>query len=223
VVPTTLREAKAQVQEMQALKVRTLYVKNDGSAYGQALALAVKNNAASAGLSVAGAPSGADAVFYGGSSQAGAARLFDASAAGTPAVKLFAPSALADPAFVSRLSSADRNVYVSAPGFLARDLPATAQTQFVKPFQDTYHRTPAPQAIFGYEAMSAVIAALHQAGTSASDRATVVRDFFALKNRSSVLGTYSINANGDTSLAPFVFSRLAGGKLVPFKSVQAQG
>ena len=38
-----------------------------------------------------------------------------------------------------------------------------------------------------------------------------------------MLGTYSINCNGDTSIAPFVFSRLAGGKLVPFKFVQAQG
>jgi branched-chain amino acid transport system substrate-binding protein len=51
----------------------------------------------------------------------------------------------------------------------------------------------------------------------------VVKDFFALKNRSSVVGTYSINANGDTSIAPFVFSRVVAGKLVPFKSVQAQG
>ena len=38
-----------------------------------------------------------------------------------------------------------------------------------------------------------------------------------------MLGTYSINANGDTSVAPFVFSRLEAGKLVPFKFVQAQG
>ena len=99
----------------------------------------------------------------------------------------------------------------------------TAKSEFLKPFEDTYHRAPAPQAIFGYEAMSAVLSVLKKAGASANDRATVVQDFFAIKNRDSVLGTYSINANGDTSLAPFVFSRPVNGKLVPFKSVASAG
>ena len=48
-------------------------------------------------------------------------------------------------------------------------------------------------------------------GASAGDRTTVVHDFFAIKNRQSVLGTYSIDSNGDTSIAPFVFTRLKGG------------
>ena len=34
-----------------------------------------------------------------------------------------------------------------------------------------------------------------------------------------MLGTYSINSAGDISLAPFVFSRLRNGTLVPFASV----
>jgi branched-chain amino acid transport system substrate-binding protein len=106
---------------------------------------------------------------------------------------------------------------------MTKDLTDTAKTQFLKPFEDAYHRPPSPQAIFGYEAMSAVLSVLRQAGASATDRATVVHDFFAIKNRDSVLGTYSINANGDTSLAPFVFSRLVSGKFVPFKSFQVQG
>jgi hypothetical protein len=38
-----------------------------------------------------------------------------------------------------------------------------------------------------------------------------------------VLGTYSINANGDTSLAPFVISRVKSGQLVPYRFVSEQG
>jgi branched-chain amino acid transport system substrate-binding protein len=98
-----------------------------------------------------------------------------------------------------------------------------AKTRFVQPFVAAYHHQPAPQAIFGYEAMSALLSVLTKAGTSANDRQTVVHDFFAIRNRNSVLGSYSINANGDTSIAPFVFSRIVRGKLVPFRSVQVQG
>jgi branched-chain amino acid transport system substrate-binding protein len=223
VVPTTSLEAKAQVQEMQALHVSRLYVSSDGSPYGSAIAQAVRTDAPGASVTVTPSASGADAIFYGATSGAAAARVFNSASSSNPAVKLFAPSALDDAALASRLSPAVRHVYVSAPGLLNKDLTTTARSQFLKPFEDAYHRVPAPQAIFGYEAMSAILAVLRRAGASAADRSTVVQNFFATKNRDSVLGTYSINANGDTSLAPFVFSRPVNGKLVPFKSLQVQG
>jgi branched-chain amino acid transport system substrate-binding protein len=223
VVPTTALEAKAQVRQMQALHVGKLHVIDDGSQYGAAVAQAVRADAASASISVLPAATGADAVFDGASSEAAAARLFNATAASDPTVKLFAPSALGDSTFAALLSPSVRNAYVSVPGFLPGGLTATAKSRFVAPFVAAYHHTPAPQAIFGYEAMSAVLAVLHQAGSSAGDRSTVVHDFFAIRNRNSVLGSYSINANGDTSLAPFVFGRIAKGKLVPFRFVPVQG
>jgi branched-chain amino acid transport system substrate-binding protein len=68
--------------------------------------------------------------------------------------------------------------------------------------------------------MNAVLAVLRQAGAGANDRTKVVHDFFAIRNRESVLGTYSINSDGDTSVAPFVFSRLQHGRLVPFAQVE---
>jgi branched-chain amino acid transport system substrate-binding protein len=222
VVPTTSLEAKAQVQEMQALNVSKLYLGTDGSQYGRAIAQAVRTDATSASITIVPSMSSADGAFFGASSDAVAARMFNSAASSAPTLKLFGPSALDDAAFASQLSSA-RNVFVSSPGFLTKDLSATAVSQFLKPFQDTYHRTPSPQAIFGYEAMSAVMSVLHKAGAAANDRDTVVKDFFAIRNRDSVLGTYSINVNGDTSIAPFVISHLVGGKLVPFKFLQVQG
>jgi hypothetical protein len=65
-----------------------------------------------------------------------------------------------------------------------------------------------------------VLAVLREAGTAANNRSTVVRDFVSIKNRQSVLGTYSMSSTGDTSIAPFVFSRMQQGKLVPFAQVQ---
>src|SRR5205807_3869314 len=110
------------------------------------------------------------------------------------------------------------NVFLSAPGFLKQNLTPSGST-FVSQFTSTYGHAPAPQAIFGYEAMSAVLAVLREAGSAANNRSTVVHAFLAIKNRQSVLGTYSMNSSGDTSIAPFVFSRLQQGKLVPFAQV----
>jgi branched-chain amino acid transport system substrate-binding protein len=217
VVPNTAHEARAQVQEMRTQGVTKLYVTDDGGPYGAAIANAVKQDAAGT-LSVVSGLSGADGAFYGGSSPSAAARFFQRATAANPQVKLFAPSALADPTIAGQLTGAGR-LYVSAPGFLKSNL-TPAGSQFVSQFATTYGRQPVAQAIFGYEAMAAVLAVLHKAGTAANNRSTVVSDFLSLKNRESVLGTYSMNSSGDTSIAPFVFSRVQQGKLVPFAQVQ---
>jgi branched-chain amino acid transport system substrate-binding protein len=129
---------------------------------------------------------------------------------------LFAPSALYDSSFVSGLSpSAQRNLYVSSPGFTSATL-TPAGKQFEASFASTFGHNPAPEAIFGYEAMAAVLAVLKEAGGAAKDRATVVSDFRSIKDRQSVLGTYSI-VGGDTTIAPFIFARVRSGTLVPVK------
>jgi branched-chain amino acid transport system substrate-binding protein len=221
VVPNASREAKAQVQEMQALSVSRLYVASDGTPYGKAIAQAVRQDA-SPGISVVSSQSGADGIFYGASNVAGAVRFFNSAAQSSPTAKLFGPSALDASTFASGLTAGMRNVYISSPGFLPSDLPPAGQT-FVSQFKAKFGHDPATRAIFGYEAMAAVLDVLKRAGDSANDRGTVVHDFFGIRNRQSVLGTYSINANGDTSLVPFVFSRLRDGRLIPFKFVQPQG
>jgi len=221
VVPNSGEEAKAQVQEMQALGVTKLYVSSDGSDYGTAIANAVTHDVGG-GITLVGKPSAADGVFYGSASPAVAAHFFNGVVDSNTSAKLFGPSALDAPAFVSALSPAVRNLYVSVPGFLKSDL-NSAGTSFVAQFISTYGHAPAPQAIFGYEAMAAVLSVLKQAGASANSRSTVVKGFFAIRNRQSALGTYSINSNGDTSIAPFVFSRLQRGQLVPFKFVSVSG
>jgi branched-chain amino acid transport system substrate-binding protein len=218
VVPNSALEAKAVVQEMRSMGVTKLYVTDDGGPYGAAIANVVKHDAAGT-ISVVGSLSGADGAFYGGSSPAIAARFFNKAALTSPTIKLFGPSALDVPTLPANLASAAHNVFVSAPGFLKQNL-TSAGSKFVADFTAAYGHAPVPQAIFGYEAMSAVLAVLRKAGTAANNRSTVVSDFMSLKNRQSVLGTYSMNARGDTSLAAFVFSRVQRGKLVPFAQVQ---
>jgi branched-chain amino acid transport system substrate-binding protein len=217
VVPSTAQEAKAEVQEMQTLGVTRLYLADDGGPYGAAMVYALRHDLGGS-ISLSSTEAGADGIFYASSSEATAVRFFDSAAASNPSAKLFGPSALDDPSFAAAISPSVRNLYVSAPGFLKQNLTSTGSA-FVSTFTTDYGHAPAGQAIFGYEAMSAVLAVIKEAGSDAGDRSTIVKDFFSLKNRQSVLGTYSINTNGDTSLAPFVFSRLTSGKLVPFVQV----
>jgi branched-chain amino acid transport system substrate-binding protein len=221
VVPTTAREARALVAQMQSLRVTRLFVTDDGSDYGKALAHEVKDDLGSA-IAPASSAGAADGIFYAGSSPTAAASVLDRAAASNPSLKLFAPSALAEQALVSALApAAQRALYVTAPGFY-KNLSAAGQ-KFQADFQASFGHAPAPEAIFGYEAMDSVLAVLRSAGSAATNRATVVRDYFAVKNRQSVLGTYSISASGDTSLDAFTVSRVQGGRLVPFKALVDQG
>lgn len=213
VVPSAAQEAKAQVQQMASLRVRRLYVGSDGTPYGATIALAVRQAAPAHSITVLSSPSGADGAFYGTASPAAAARQFDSLAQSSPQVKLFGPSPL-----VAGVATSARNVYVSVPGFTTKSLPPAGRT-FVSQFKAQFGHVPAPEAIFGYESVASVLDVLREAGSSAKNRSTVVRDFFAIRNRSSVLGTYSINSYGETSIAPFVFGRIRGGQFSPLVQV----
>ena len=225
VVPSTALEAKAQIQAMQSLGVARLYVGDDGSEYGRAIAAAVRSDASPA-IAVVSSPSGADGAFYGGTDASAAAKFLGGVAAASPSAKLFGPSGLDTPAFAAALApAAQRNAFISTPGFLPADLTGAGKT-FAPDFKRAYGHDPAPEAIFGYEAMAALLSVLHEAGSSANDRTTVVHKFFKLNSASvegSVLPPYSISSDGDTTLGAFVFSRFKAGQLVPFKFVQVQG
>jgi branched-chain amino acid transport system substrate-binding protein len=243
VVPTTALEARALVGQMQSVGVRHLFIRSDGSAYGAALAYAVKTSASaasgtpsatstsastskttpSAAITPVSSAAAADGILFAEDDAAGAAQAFDQAAATTPHIKLFGPSALAKNSFAATLSpAAQRVTYVTQPGFGPGNPPPALGRQFASTFKATYGHAPSPQAVFGYEAMAAVMSVLHEAGDSAGNRNTVVKDFFLIRNRVSPLGTYTINQNGDTSTAPFLISRVRAGMLVPYRAVSEQ-
>ena len=68
---------------------------------------------------------------------------------------------------------------------------------------------PDPYAIYGYEAMKLGLDTITGLGANGNNRADVVKALFALKSRSSVLGTYGFNANGDTTLKSYGLYKVA--------------
>ena len=215
-VPSGTQEAKAEVAEMKSVGVTRLDVANDGSDYGKALGLAVSTDAKAAGITLENTISEADnGYFYATDSPATGAQFFNNVAAKSPNAKLFGPSSLNSGVFASKLSSSVKNLYISIPGYLTKDLPADGKA-FVAKFKTAYGHTPNVEAIFGYEGMSAVLSVLQNAGNKANNRTDVVRDFLKLHNVQSVLGTYSIDSFGNTNLNAFVFAKVNGGQIVPF-------
>jgi branched-chain amino acid transport system substrate-binding protein len=71
---------------------------------------------------------------------------------------------------------------------------------FVLQFQRRFHRAPRAIAAYGYEAMALVLQAIRGAGTDASSFRDKVRSgVFGASRDGSVLGSYSIASDGDTT------------------------
>jgi len=62
---------------------------------------------------------------------------------------------------------------------------------------------PDPYAIYGYEVMKLGLDTIKGLGAKGSDKSAVLTALFATKARSSVLGTYGFDKNGDTTLKSY--------------------
>jgi len=62
--------------------------------------------------------------------------------------------------------------------------------------------------------MRVLLQAIRTAGPGGNDRLAVVKAFFRTRDRDSVLGRYSIDANGDTTLSTYAADRVSRGRLV---------
>jgi ABC-type branched-subunit amino acid transport system substrate-binding protein len=60
--------------------------------------------------------------------------------------------------------------------------------------------TPGPYAILGYEAMRLGLSTIALLGANGDSKSAVLSELFATTGRHSVLGTYSFNKVGDTTL-----------------------
>ena len=85
---------------------------------------------------------------------------------------------------------------------------------FLRAYKAAYgDANPDPYAIYGYESMKLTLDTVAGLGSQGNDRQAVVKALFATKDRQSVLGTYSITPNGDTTSKSYGLYKVAGGKL----------
>lgn len=90
------------------------------------------------------------------------------------------------------------SVRVTSAALDPSQLPPAAQG-FLADFRDAYGRAPGRYAAYGYEAMAVVLDSVERADDPL-DRSSVVDAFFATSDRDSILGSYSIDEVGNTTL-----------------------
>jgi branched-chain amino acid transport system substrate-binding protein len=87
--------------------------------------------------------------------------------------------------------------------------------KFFADYKQKYNEdSPDPYAIYGYESMQLMLDSIKRASEKGDlTRQAVVDALLSTKDRDSVLGKYSIDQNGDTSLTDYGLYKIEGGKL----------
>jgi branched-chain amino acid transport system substrate-binding protein len=152
-----------------------------------------------------------DAILYTGASIDAAATLWQELRAADRSVALLGTSALANEAFATQLGAV-AGAYVSSPVLTTAQYPP-AGARVLAAYRTTFGGHPGPWALYGYEAMSLVLDSIRAAGRHGNDRRAVIAELLATRDRDSVLGRYSIEADGETTLTRFGVDRVAHGRL----------
>lgn len=167
---------------------------------------------------------GVDCFVFSGITANGAVQIFKDFSAAIPNAKLYGPDGVAESGFSDPKeggipASVAEKVKVTVATLNPESYPPEGQ-EFFQQFEQEYgDKNPDPYAIYGYEAMRLVLDAIERAGST--DKADVLKALFETKDRESVLGTYSIDENGDTTLTDYGVYTIEDGELTFDKTVKA--
>jgi branched-chain amino acid transport system substrate-binding protein len=200
VIPSDEAQAQAGARWAKRLHPHSVTVVRGQTQYDRVMASAFRDEAGAIGLHVT--RSGPSDLTYAAVERSEPARL--------QALKAIPRVMESDALMTHHISrppgTAERLITAAAQD--PSELPPAGQ-RFVRDFRRRYGRAPGPYAAYGYEAMAVVLDSIRRAGDSGDDRDSVVSAFFDTTNRDSILGTYSIDDVGNTTLP-----RLAGYRVV---------
>ncbi len=225
IVPNDLIQGAADLLAMKEAGCKKVAVANDKEAYGAGLANVLVRDADQFGVSLTGntginpkAPNfrsyastvksqGADCFFFSGITSNGAVQLTKDINAALPDAKIFGPDGVCTSAYTNEKDG-------GVPASIDPLFQCTVATQdlaaypggkdFIAAYKAKYGTAnPDPYAIYGYAAMKLALDTIAAAGSQGNDKATVVKQLLATKDRNSVLGTYGFDENGDTTLKSY--------------------
>jgi branched-chain amino acid transport system substrate-binding protein len=230
-------QAVAQVRLMSSLGVHKVYVLDDQEPFEVPLAQLVAGEAKRAGIAVAAhdslsvsagasytgevekiVESGAQAVFFAGGAGPGAAVLWKQLHGADPRLLLLGPSTMVSESFTAAVGAAGASTFLTTPVLPMRMYPRSAQ-RVLGEYRSSFGAAAEPYALYGYAAMSAVLDAIRSAGSRGNERQAVIDRFFATSYPDSVLGPYSIEADGETTLARYGVDRVVNGRPVFFRAM----
>jgi branched-chain amino acid transport system substrate-binding protein len=248
IVPKDTIQGAALATIMQEDGCKTVAIANDKTTYGAGLARNVETSAKELGLEVTSndgtdrnAPNyrslaeGIDADCFIGSGVTGEnyIQLFKDVAAAQPDIKLYGPDGVAEAAFTDpKEGGIPADVGARTKVTVATLSPEEFEKQgieeaakFFSDYEAEYGiAKPDPYAIYGYETMKLALDTLEAVGDKANDRKAVIDQLINnTKGRKSVLGTYDIDENGDTTLTDYGLYTIDGGELTFDKVIKAKG
>ena len=247
VVPPDTVQAAAQVTIWKENGCKKVFIVNDKEVYGEGLATAAEKAAGEQGVEIAGnegydpkagnyrslagkiASSGADCFFGSIITDNNGVQLFTDIANGAKSIKLFGPDGVADEAFTGKdgLSPAiAKRTLITVATLDPENYPPEGKKFFEDYEKQTGDKTPAPYSIYGYEGMSVILDSLKRAADANGgklSRQAVIDQFFSTKGRQSVLGTYDVDKDGDTTLTDYGLYKIENAEPVFEKVIKAGG
>ena len=248
IVPTDTIQGAALATIMKEDGCKSVAIFNDKTTYGAGLAKNVETAAKDIGVTVQlndgtdkNAPNyrslaskiTADCFVGSGVTGENYVQVFKDVAAACPNCKLYGPDGVAEAAFTDpKEGGIPADVAARTKVTVATLSPEEFEKQgidlaatFFDDFKKEYGvAQPDPYAIYGYETMSLALATLKAAGDKANDREEVRKNLLEnTKGRDSVLGTYDIDENGDTTLTDYGLYDIKDGKLTFQKAIKAEG
>ena len=224
------------------LGVKTVYILDDRQLYGKGVADSFRKAALSLGITVLGNEgintkaadykalmtrlltinngNPPDAIFVAMVIDSNAAQLLKDKVSilgDNTRVKFMGPDGIQTQAMIDGAgASVAEGIYASVAGLPFDKLNAAGQ-QFITDYQAKYGTLNEPYAVYGYEDMNVVLAAIESVCASGGDPASrkAVRDaVFATKDFSGVLGAWSFDANGDTTLTDMTIFQVRDGSYI---------
>jgi branched-chain amino acid transport system substrate-binding protein len=228
VIPDDEAQAGAGAAWVRKLGARSAMVISDGSEFGDTVADEFEEEAVALGIGVEarGAPeerseararvsaARPDLVYYAGTTDRALPVLRSVASAAPGATIMGTDALLLDRSFLRRAKPFESRLKLTASAQDPAQLPPDRGQRFVRRYRERYRREPDPYAAYGYEAMALVLDLIDRAGDEADDRTVIVDELFATSDRDSVLGTYSIDEVGDTTLDRIAGYRVRDGRPV---------
>jgi len=193
VIPGDRAQAAAGAGWVGELGIERVATESDGGAFGDAMVDGFEDALQGAVLT----DRGFELLYYGGAPDRRPASLSQA----VPRLMV------TDAELAPGVSEPERTLATSA-ALDPSQLPSAGQ-DFAERFEREYGRAPGRYAAYGYEAMAVILDSVDRA-SDPTDRALVIDSFFATEERESILGTYSIDEVGETTL-----DRMTGYELGP--------
>jgi branched-chain amino acid transport system substrate-binding protein len=225
IVPIDSIQAAADLIAMKQAGCTKVAVANDKEAYGAGLAKLLDLEKGFYGVTIVSntgidptAPNfrsyastikgqGADCFMFAGIVSNGAVQITKDVNSALPKAKIFGPDGVCTSSYTSQKAG-------GVPASIDPLMECTVATldlaaypggkQFLAAYKAKYGPTaPDPYAIYGYEAMKLGLDTIGKLGSQGSSKPAVLKALFATTARSSVLGTYGFDKNGDTTLKSY--------------------